>query len=61
MHFIKNQDVPFPQLREKIDLNRSQKADKEVLLERRFLNAIGFFRLCKNKNAYQHCVAPLYE
>ena len=35
MHF-KNQDVPFAQLREKKDLNRSQKADKELLLERRF-------------------------
>ena len=36
MHFINNQDVPFGQLREKKDLNISQKADNEVLLERRF-------------------------
>ena len=53
MHFIKNQDIPFAQLREKIDLNRSQKVDKEVLLERRFLNAIGFFRLCRKKKKQQ--------
>ena len=48
VHF-KNQDVPFAQLREKKDLNRSQKAEKELLLERRFQNAIGSFRLCKKK------------